>query len=112
MRIFISWSGDRSLCLAKALETFVRRVIQTSKPWVSAGGIEKGSRWSNELFANLRDADAGIICLTSENLTAPWILFEAGALALKPHERVWTVLLDITNPDVDRPLGEFNHTSC
>jgi hypothetical protein len=31
----------------------------------------------------LDEYEFGIVCLTAENLTAPWIMFESGALAKK-----------------------------
>lgn len=109
-RVFISQSGDRGLELALKLEGFLRKVVPDSEPWVSKTGIEKGAAFPKEIHTNLIEALAGIICLTSENQTEPWILFEAGALALKPSERVWTLLLDLDAGDVKRPLGDFQHT--
>lgn len=74
-------------------------------------GIDKGTRSLNEIATSLGEAGGGIICLTSENLTKPWILFEAGALSRQPGDRVWTVLLDVDNAQVEPPLGQFQHTS-
>jgi hypothetical protein len=35
--------------------------------------IKKGAYWVSELEQKLKDADAGIVCLTPENLHSPWI---------------------------------------
>jgi hypothetical protein len=53
----------------------------------------------------------GIVCLTKENLDAPWILFEAGAIAKVTGSRLCPFLLDIKKTDVPPPLGEFQATS-
>jgi hypothetical protein len=81
MKIFISWSGQRSKAVALELHQWLRDVIQTLEPWMSAVDIEAGARWSVDVAAKLQETKFGIICVTKENLSAPWLLFEAGALA-------------------------------
>jgi TIR domain len=81
MKIFISWSGDRSRLIAEALRDWLRLVIPRSEPWLSKDDIRKGTRWSTELATILEQAQFGIICLTPDNIDRPWILFEAGALS-------------------------------
>jgi len=51
----------------------------------------------------------GIICLTPENLTKPWILFEAGAISKTVDESsVCPYLIGgLTWPEVPRPLSNF-----
>jgi hypothetical protein len=49
--------------------------------------------------------------LTQDNKTAPWILFEVGALAKGlTKNRVCTFLVDLKSADVANPLAQFNHT--
>lgn len=48
---------------------------------MSATDIDKGTRWREEVGTALDTMKAGIICLTPENLSAEWLLFEAGALS-------------------------------
>jgi len=110
MKVFISQSLPRSLALAKALETFIRRVVPGTQPWVSDDGIAKGTRFMDVIRENLNEAVAGVVCLTPENLTEPWILYEAGALSTKVTDRVWTVLLDVEHTAVPSPLQGLNHT--
>ena len=81
MKVFISWSGERSRSIAEALREWLPDVIQAVKPWLSAEDIDKGARWSSDLAHELEDAHVGVICLTPENLEEPWIHFEAGALS-------------------------------
>ena len=81
MKVFISWSGDRSKEAAKALHEWLRDIIHNLEPWMSKLDINAGARWSNEIAEQLEATKFGIICLTSDNLSKPWIMFEAGALA-------------------------------
>lgn len=110
MDIFISWSLPRSEGIAKALREWIPLVLQPVRPWMSRD-IEKGSRWDDVLSEKLDACNFGIICLTPENLSAEWLLFEAGALSKKVREsRVCTYLLDLKESDVGGPLAKFQHT--
>ena len=109
MKVFLSWSGDRSKMVAEAFDIFLKKVIQAVKPWISTS-TSKGARWDSEISNSLREAKAGIICLTNDNLVAPWLLFEAGAIAKTADPNVYTFLLDLEPQDVQPPLGSFQHT--
>jgi hypothetical protein len=111
MEIFISWSGARSRQFAEALRSWLPRVVQAVNPWISASDIEKGSRWLVEISERLGVTNFGLICVTPENVSEPWLLFEAGALskALK-SSRVCPILLDITPVDLKGPLAQFQAT--
>ena len=93
--------------MALALFEWIPCVIQAVKPWMSEE-IAKGARWSPEIAKELEETRFGIICLTADNLTAPWILFETGALA-KTVERTYVCpyLLAMKPSDIDGPLAQF-----
>jgi hypothetical protein len=113
--IFISWSGDGSKWVASALHDWLPLVIQAARPWMSAPDIEKGSRGLNEISARLLGMRVGIVCLTPQNLDAPWILYEAGALSktIDDRTRLCTYLLDgLRFQEVKPPLGMFQATSA
>lgn len=111
MNIFLSWSGEQSKKIAELLKIWLPSVIQSLKPFYSSTDIEKGKRWDNELSKKLNDTEFGIIILTEENRTAPWIMFEAGALAKNIETgRVCTFLFDIKDTDVIGPLSSFQNT--
>ena len=48
MRIFISWSGERSHQLAHALHESLPLVLHYVKPWLSQADISAGDRWAQE----------------------------------------------------------------
>lgn len=111
MDIFISWSGPRSRAVAEALKEYLPMIVNAFNPWLSSADIDKGARWSSDLAAALATAKAGIICLTPNNLTAPYILFESGALSRtveKPF--VCTLLIAMEPSDVSGPLAQFQAT--
>lgn len=111
VKIFISWSGGRSLAVAEVMSDWIKCVLQASQPWISTRHIERGSLWFSEINEKLRDVSVGIVCLTQENKGKPWILFETGALAKGlTGNRVCTFLVDLQPSDLVDPLAQFNHT--
>jgi hypothetical protein len=111
MKVFLSWSGQRSKEVANLLNDWLCCVIQASRPWISTRDLDRGSLWFGEINDQLKDTTVGIICLTQENKIRPWILFEAGALAKGlSTSRVCTLLIDLEPKDIEDPLAQFNHT--
>lgn len=108
MRIFLSWSGKQSREVALALREWLPLVLQSVDPWLSDVDIGAGDRWSLEIGRNLESSNFGILCFTRENLRAPWILFEAGALAKSLSTgSVCPYLLDADFSDISGPLTQF-----
>jgi hypothetical protein len=111
MKVFISWSGPRSHAAALKLRDWLQDVLQYSNPFVSSEDIAKGRRWLPEILGELKETGFGIICLTRENMAAPWVLFEAGALGARYTEgRVSCLLVGMSNAEVEAPLGQFQNT--
>lgn len=81
MKVFLSWSGAASKAVATTLHGWLPTVIQTVRPYMSAESIDKGERWSLDISKQLEETHFGVICVTPENIEAPWVLFEAGALS-------------------------------
>ena len=108
IKLFISWSGERSKVVAEALRSWIPDVIQAIQPWMSSEDIDPGSRWNAEINKELGATKFGIICITPENLDSAWILFESGALA-KTIESTFVcpylINLDFTN--LKGPLVQF-----
>ena len=111
MDILISWSGPPSRAVAEALKEYLPMIVNAFNPWLSSADIDKGSRWSSELAEALTSAKAGIICLMPNNLPAPYILFEAGALSKTVEKSfVRTLLIGMEPSDVSGPLALFQAT--
>jgi TIR domain len=108
MKVFISWSGERSQALAQALRDWLPLVLHFADPWLSKSDINAGERWALEIAKELEANQCGIICITRENVGSPWILFESGALAKSMEQgRVIPLLFNIEFGDITGPLAQF-----
>jgi hypothetical protein len=109
MKIFISWSGERSRFVASALRNWLPLILQAIEPWMSQTDLKAGTRWNPELENELAKAVFGVTCVTPENRDAPWLLFEAGALATQVKEEAYLCpyLIELETSDVEYPLAQF-----
>jgi CheY-like chemotaxis protein len=108
MKVFLSWSGEKSLGVAKALREWLPYINAEIQPWISGTDIAPGERWSREVAQQLEAADVGIVCVTRENQSARWLNFEAGALAKElESSRVVPLAIDLKPSEVQQPLGQF-----
>jgi len=108
MKLFLSWSGDRSKNLASYLRHWIPQLLQHVEPWVSETDLSAGGRWADQIATELEGSNFGILCVTQENVDSPWILFEAGSLAKSLKDcRVIPYLLDLEYRDLIGPLAQF-----
>lgn len=113
MKVFISWSGEKSRMAAEALKDWLPSLIQAVDPWISSEDIAKGARWFSDLSKQLEHSMIGIICLTADNMQSPWVLFEAGAVAKTLSESyVCPWLIDFTESGLKGPLIQFQATKA
>jgi TIR domain len=111
MKVFVSWSGELSKRVAQLLCSWIEDVLQGTKTWISTDDIDKGSIWFGDIASQLADTSVGILCLTRENMSAPWVLFEAGALSKGlTRTRVCPLLVNLSHTDLRPPLSQFNGT--
>jgi hypothetical protein len=111
--VFISWSGATSRAVATALRDWLPQVINAINPWMSSEDIEKGGRWFSDMTGQLKDIKLGILCLTPNNLEAPWILFEAGALSKTVEGTfVCPFLFRLESSELKGPLAQFQATKA
>lgn len=111
MKVFISWSGNKSHKVALVFRDWFPSVIQSIEPYVSSEDIDKGARWSTDIAKELEDSTFGILCVTRDNLIAPWLSFEAGALSKTMDKSfVSPFLFDIKRSEVHGPILQFQST--
>jgi hypothetical protein len=108
VKVFISWSGDRSQAIAEELRDWLPTIVQSLEPFISTQDVPIGGRGLNVLASQLQDCSFGILCLTQENKQGKWIHFEAGALSkVIEASRVVPLLLDMKISDLTGPLVQF-----
>lgn len=108
MKVFISWSGERSQILAQSLRDWLPLVLHYTQPWLSEADITAGDRWAQVVAKELETSSFGILCVTPENLSSPWVLFEAGALAKSMQgSKVIPVLFNLEFSVISGPLAQF-----
>ena len=113
MRVFIAWSGPVSREVARALHDWIPLVVQSVEPWMSSEDLEKGTRWFTEVAGELEKAKVGVLCLTAENLSSPWVHFEAGALSKSVgRTHVCPYLFGVDAANVKDPLAQFQLTKA
>src|SRR4051812_21042192 len=108
MQVFISWSGERSRAVGSTLSSWITDIFHDVHPWMSDHNISAGALWGLELSSVLDTSNFGVLCLTRENIEAPWVLFEAGSLAKAATiARVVPYLFDLSPTDIGPPLAQF-----
>jgi hypothetical protein len=106
MQVFMSWSGELSHKVARVLKDWLEKVLPLHA-WMSSEDISKGANWSHELEMALSDSSYGIVCLVPDNVSEPWIHFEAGAISKSLDGRVCPFLFGLTADQIDGPLRKF-----
>jgi len=109
MHLFVSWSGPRSLEVAKGLRGWIGQLFDEIKVWISPD-IPKGEDWLKEITQQLDSTNYGIACITSDNRSSQWLHLEVGYLRGR-RIAVTGFLLDIEPRDlIPGPLQHLNHT--
>lgn len=109
MQVFLSFSGPTSRRVAEALRDWLMVTLQPVQPFLSED-IDKGAQWPQAIDEALSQSKAGIVCVTRDNLSAPWLLYESGALSRVGRARVCAFLFDVSKADVRPPVGFFQAT--
>ncbi|WP_221090610.1 toll/interleukin-1 receptor domain-containing protein [Deinococcus aquaedulcis] len=109
MKIFISWSGEKSKEVARILWDWLPSVVQSADPWMSDAELKGGERWSAEIEQNLLQAQFGIICVTPENQNSSWLNFEAGAISNTiGRAKLAPLLFGLKISELSGPLSQFH----
>mgnify|MGYP000185675123 FL=1 len=110
MKVFVSWSGELSCQIAEVLKKWIPCIIQSVEVFFSPEDIEKGDNWDKTISTELSQCNYGIICLTSDNTSAPWINFEAGAIAKSLDSKITALMVNIKPSDIKGPLSRYQAT--
>ncbi|HEX8367693.1 MAG TPA: TIR domain-containing protein [Pyrinomonadaceae bacterium] len=77
--IFISQTSGKSRDVAIVLKNWLIEEMKLGIPWISTE-IPGGDDWRKAIRKALSKARIGILCITADNITNQWIIYEAGAL--------------------------------
>ncbi|WP_419814328.1 toll/interleukin-1 receptor domain-containing protein [Glacieibacterium sp.] len=111
MKVFVSWSGELSQKIAIELFDWLPMVLQSVQPYMSSESIDKGTRWASSIANELEGTSVGLIVLTPQNKAAPWINFEAGALAkIVGEARLAPIIFGLKPSEIESPLSQFQVT--
>lgn len=113
LKVFLSWSGEPSHAVARALRDWLPSILPFVQPWISSKDIEKGKRGVAEIASQLNSTAFGIICVVPGNQAAPWLNFEAGALSksVDNEGRVAPLLVQLDRGEISGgPLADFQMT--
>ena len=110
VEVSVSWSGELSCQIAEVLKKWIPCIIQSVDVFFSPEDIEKGDNWDKTISSELSECKYGIICLTSDNTSAPWINFEAGAIAKSLDSKVTALMVNIKPSDIKGPLSRYQAT--
>ena len=106
--VFLSWSGNKSQFYATAWHSWIKDVFEDAQVFLSSKDIEAGANWRREISSQVRRSKVGIVFITVKNMKAPWILFEAGALAIAKRRRLLICLVSGSPDKLPAPLQAFH----
>lgn len=113
MKVFISWSGEASNKIARLLRDWIPSVLQSAEVYVSSLDISKGDRWLPNITTKLAEHNYGIAILTPSNVEAPWIMYEAGAIAKSIDGRLMPFLCGVSEVSLlKNPLSQFQYVKA
>lgn len=79
-KIFLSWSKPKSKNLAKEVKLFFENMFHNNVEIFISSGMEKGTLVDVEIHNELLKSKICLVCVTSESLKSPWLMYEAGVV--------------------------------
>lgn len=79
-KIFLSWSKPKSKKLANELKLFFENLFGSKIDMFISSGMEKGSLVDSGIHNSLIGSKICLVCITSESLKSPWLMYEAGVV--------------------------------
>lgn len=108
IKIFLSWSGDKSKKLANVFKTYVADILPKVDFYFSPDDLKGGEKWRQSIEEGLNNNTYGIIFLTPSNLTSKWIYFEAGAISKSTKQaKILPFLYKIDINELGQPFSDY-----
>ena len=109
-KAFISWSGNKARTCADFLSDLLNKIFEENEMVFCSRQITDGKMWIQEIDKALKESKIGIILVTREDISRPWLNFEAGVLyASGCDSLVIPIFIDIDNKNriAEHPLRLF-----
>lgn len=109
-KAFISWSGNKARTCADFLSDLLNKIFEENEIVFCSRQITDGRMWIQEIDKALKESKIGIILVTREDISRPWLNFEAGALYASEYDSlVIPVFIDVDNKNriAEHPLRLF-----
>lgn len=109
--IFIRRSGEKSKQIASCFYEWFCGTFNI-ETWFSVKNIKIGELWEPKIQDALQRSTRGIFFITKENVFAPWINFEAGAISKgNPENYVCIIRVDSHEIPKESPLFHYQNSS-
>lgn len=76
MKVFISWSGEPSHQVARALRDWIPQVLRSVEPWLASAELKWGQSVAKSIKGDIKSADVILLCLTRQNMLSDWTKIE------------------------------------
>lgn len=80
MKIFISWSKNKSRQLAELTKNFICNTLDGNIEIFFSPKMYKGTCVDFEIHKNLLSSNKCIVCITADNFKNPWLMYESGVV--------------------------------
>ena len=107
-KVFLSWSGGKSERHASVWRRWIKDVFDGAEVFLSSSDIDAGADWRRVISKQIRGSKVGIVFITAVNMRSPWILFEAGALAIAKRRRLVVCMVSGSPGKLPSPLSAFH----
>ena len=107
--VFLSWSGATSKCLADQVFNAFPTIFERRVKLFYSPAIDPGAIWIKKIAPAIRKSRVAILCVTHDNVSSPWLQFEAGALWHRHGGtgNVCPLLLDVSPNELPGTLQLF-----
>jgi len=110
--IFISFSKEHTNRVGSIFKSVLDQFYEQKNvtTFLSSKSLVSGDDFRGVIAKNLKAARCGISILTPENTSSPWLMYEAGALAIKVSEnggKLLPFLFCRERQDVESPLTQI-----
>jgi hypothetical protein len=96
--------------IAEALITWLESIFGNNIEVFFSPKIDPGTRANNIIWWQLENAEDGLLILTADNIGAPWLMFEAGAISKKVGQSMVTPILFNRKPNErEYPIWDFEY---